>query len=447
MNALRMVLGALLGTWLVAGDPVPALAQELTSPRLRQLQHEVGSGMAGAVDTFWAEILQNGSPLVERIGDDTAMRLVTFLWRDPGDTRNVVVYSGHTNTLYEFTREHLARHSMRRLDRTSVWYRSYVLRSDARFTYYVSPNDDLTPSLEVTDWNVRTAKWRNDPLNPRTYRRPHEDRDWIASLLELPAASPQPWIQRRIGVPEGRLDERRFRSPLLGNERRIWIYTPASFRNGGRRAHLLLLFDGWSAVHRQPTLAILDNLHALAAIEPVVAVMIDPLDRKAELGCSQRFSDALARELLPWIRERYPITSDPGRTIVSGGSRGGLAAACAALFHPEAFGNVFSQAGQLTWKAGESELDEENARTDDEYGWIMRAYANRPTLPVRFFLSVGRLDRRGDYPLLLANRHLRDVLAAKGYAVDYSEFTGGHEEIHASLPDFLLSYFRRDFKQ
>lgn len=36
------------------------------------------------------------------------MRLVTFLWRDPGDTRNVVVYSGHTNTLYGFSNEDLA---------------------------------------------------------------------------------------------------------------------------------------------------------------------------------------------------------------------------------------------------------------------------------------------------------------------------------------------------
>lgn len=68
-------------------------------------------------------------------------------------------------------------------------------------------------------------------------------------------------------------------------------------------------------------------------------------------------------------------------------------------------------------RGSDSELEEENARTDAEYGWLMREYATRATLPVRFFLPVGRFDRAGGYPLLLANRHFRDVLLAKGLCV------------------------------
>lgn len=72
-----------------------ASAQEPVSPRLRQLGQETQAGMSGAPAKFWADTQRRGAPLVERKHADTNMHLVTFLWRDPGDTRNVVVYSGH----------------------------------------------------------------------------------------------------------------------------------------------------------------------------------------------------------------------------------------------------------------------------------------------------------------------------------------------------------------
>lgn len=435
--------GWYVGVALLAGLSAPATAQEPESPRLRQLLQEIRSGSARAHDDFWLEVRRTGTPLVERVPGDTNLVWVTFLWRSPGDTRNVVIYSGHTNSLYDFGREHFLQHSMRELPGTDVWYRTYLLPADARFTYYLSPNDDMTPSADVTDWNVRARTWQNDPLNPREYRRPHEDREWVASLVELPKAPARPWSERKANVPRGRLKEHRFRSTLLAGERRVWMYTPPGYDRARAPAHLLVMFDGWSAVHRLPTLTILDNLHASGRIQPVVAVMIDQVDRAGELGCSEQFTAVVADELLPWIRTRYAVELDAQRTIVSGGSRGGLAAACAALFRPNVFGNVFSEAGQFVWKAGESELEHENARTDAEYGWVMREVARRPRLPVRFYLAVGRLDRGGDYPLLLANRHLRDVLIAKGYEVDYWELGGGHEDANLTLAEMLLGFFRQ----
>lgn len=432
---------ALLAVALAHAAADVAAAQEPVSPRLRRLQAEISAGSANPTRDFWAEVERGGSPIVEAVARDTNTLLVTFVWRDLGDTRNVVIFSGHTNSLYSFGREHFVLHSMRKLDGTDIWYRSYVVPADARFTYYLSPNDDMTPAAEVLDWDARTRTWRHDPLNPREHRRPHEDREWIASLVELPKAMPQPWIIRKPGVPAGRVDEHRVRSALLGNDRRVWVYTPAGYDSADSTAHLLIMFDGWSALHRNPTLAVLDNLHASGRIKPVMAVMIDPVDRSEELGCSMPFTAMLTDEMLPWLRGRYPVTREPSRTIVSGGSRGGLAAACAALFRPDVFGNVFSGSGQFVWKAGDSELEHENARTDAEYGWVMREYAGRPRLPVRFYLSIGRFDRGGDYPLLLANRHFRDVLVAKGYSVKYWELGGGHEDANPVLAEMLLSLF------
>lgn len=46
-------------------------------------------------------------------------------------------------------------------------------------------------------------------------------------------------------------------------------------------------------------------------------------------------------------------------------------------------------------------------------------------------LDVGVFDSRmlpGERPgIVLANRHTRNVLRAKGYSVHYSEFCGGHD--------------------
>ena len=60
-----------------------------------------------------------------------------------------------------------------------------------------------------------------------------------------------------------------------------------------------------------------------------------------------------------------------------------------------------------------------------------------------FYLEVGRMENRpegnGGTTLLASNRHLRDVLRAKGYTIQYAEVYGDHDPVHwrRTLPEAL----------
>jgi enterochelin esterase family protein len=152
------------------------------------------------------------------------------------------------------------------------------------------------------------------------------------------------------------------------------------------------------------------------------------------MSCHPPFAEFLARELVPWVRRGYRVSADPARTVIAGSSLGGLAAACAAVKHPEIFGNVLSISGSFYWKPpGETEPER-----------LAREIATGPKLKLRFYLEAGLMEGRPrpESPSLLeANRHLRNVLQAKGYEVGYQEFNGGHSILNwrGSFPNGLLA--------
>jgi enterochelin esterase family protein len=199
-----------------------------------------------------------------------------------------------------------------------------------------------------------------------------------------------------------------------------------------------VLCDGAQYVHRIGAPAILDNLAAAGRLPPLVAVFVDAIDgahRGRELSGDAPFAAFLAAELVPWARAQARVTRDPARTIVGGMSLGGLAAAAAAFYRPDVFGNVLSQSGSVYWKPAD----------DPEYEWLARRFAAHPRQDVRFWLDVGRLETSprpaGCPALLVANRHLRTVLRATGHTVHYHEFSGGHDNAcwQITLPEALVA--------
>jgi hypothetical protein len=66
----------------------------------------------------------------------------------------------------------------------------------------------------------------------------------------------------------------------------------------------------------------------------------------------------------------------------------------------------------------------------EQYGVVMQRIAAMPKLSLRFYLDVGKFENDFHPSPLTANRHLRDVLIAKGYALKYQEFAGHHSPVN-----------------
>jgi enterochelin esterase-like enzyme len=406
----------------------------IRSPRLVKLEMDLKSRDVAALDNFWREVEQRGTPLVESIPSDEKHVLVTFLWRGGTETKNVGLFSDLPG-MAEAPEVNL----LTNLLGTDVWFKSYKVRKDGRFTYYLSPNDSLIPRAQRKDKDWETLQ--ADPLNPHHFVMHEEERDWVRSLVELPGAAPVRWLEA-LNAPKGRIQMYHLSSKVLREDRRFWIYTPLGYTSEGKLYDLVVLFDGWMFAQMIPTGTIVDNLLAAGRIRPLVVLMVDQKDRSVELACNESFNAFLVHELIPWVRARYHVTSDPAKTTIGGQSFGGLAAAFAGLRHPEVFGNVLAITGDFSWDPREGRAADQE---DLEYEWIIRQYAGSPKLPLRFAITAGLFDYGGGITpqpsSLAANRHMRDVLLAKGYTVIYREIAGADEVLTSAiaLPDGLSS--------
>ena len=400
------------------------------SPRIEQLRQDLEADRDKALEAFWTELKQNGTPLLEATDDDHT--LVSFVWRGGPDTRNVIV-----NVDAEPIFRNLQLH---RLSDTDVWYRTYRLPSEAQFYYQFSPNDSLVPFNEVTDWASRAETFVSDPLNPQGITIGNRS----FSFAVLPAAKKPAEYQVREPASEGAFEPSTrqafaIQSPTLGDHR-VWIYTTPGLARPAGQVNLLIFVDGSGAWQLIPSRRMLDNLFADGRIGPTIAVYTDSPDRERDLACSDEYLALLIDELLPFVAERYGAQFQPGKTVISGRSLGGLFAGYAVWRRPDAFGGALLQSPSLWWG---------NTR-DGENEWLTRQIASSPAVSARFYVAPGMFETQTNSPssisILFSSRHFRDVLTAKGYGMKYREVAGGHDPLNweMSLPEGVVYLLGRE---
>ena len=404
------------------------------SPRIPARARDRAGGGDAILERFWTEVAAEGTPLVERAAGASGRCIVTFLWRDrhgrDAGTSGVVLMAN------KLTDPSVWRESnLERLAGTDVWHRSFEIGSDWRATYQLAVDDGYAPADDGAPvppgprrrWDRVSRLAGPDPLNTRTFPAKRGGPD--TSVVELPAAPPQPWSRPHRDRPAGTVTTHRVTSSALGNSRDVWMYLPPGGGAGGP-CSVALLLDGEDWVSRLDAATIFDNLIAAGAIPPTVAIMPHALDvptRWREMTANDAFVAFVADELLPWAAARYPLTADPARTVVAGQSIGGLSAAHLALCAPHRIGATLIQSASLWWAPDEREH------------WLARRFADAPQ-SVDVYLEVGLEE----WTLLEDHRHLHRSLRAHGHPVTYREYNGGHDALcwRGGLADGLIALER-----
>jgi enterochelin esterase-like enzyme len=396
---------------------------KLASPIMADLARSVAAGER--TDAFWRMVAEKGAPLVEPGPDSKA--IVTFLARG---AKHGVRILGAPSSDHD---------PMERLADSDVWFKTYLLPSSTRLSYKLAPDAPDFPGTERERRVAILATAKADPLNRAPWPVEASDAYNQSSTVSLPDAPAQPWIAP-AGARSGTPSSLTFASEKLGNIRDVTIYTPPDFNPADPETVLLFVFDGREYQSKVPTPLILDNMIAARVIPPTVAVFIPNIDgdaRATELPGNATFADALAEELLPKVLAATKLAGNPARTALAGSSFGGLASSTIALRHPEAFGNVISLSGSYWWHPEGTDPARDNH--------VATLVASTPRRDLRFFLSAGLFESRGGGrpSILETNRHLRDVLEAKGYAVIAREYAGGHDYLvwRGALSDGLLALF------
>jgi enterochelin esterase family protein len=380
------------------------------SPTIAKLASELKHGNEAALADFWKQI-QGHAPLVEAMAGDSHNSLVTYLWHGDDKTRRVNLVGGPSSLDGDSVKW------LARLEGTDLWYRTEPVPNDSRFLYIFQVNrPEILPATLAARDRALFDLGHDDPLNPPAHGS-------IASLLELPDAPLEPWLEEDPAIAHGNLSEElSIDSKILNQTRKFIVYTPAGEAADNDPGWLLVVFDGEFCTHRYPT--ILDNLIAARKLPRISVLFVYQTEnRDKELNCCQPQADFVVNELLPRVRANYHVGTEPKRVIVGGFSLGGLMAAYCAMKHPDEFGNVLSMSGSFWWTP---EADGGDFTPSIEPGWLTREFATAARLPIRFFMSAGRFESSYPVSLLAENRRFRDVLIAKGYPVQYQEYSSGH---------------------
>jgi len=335
-----------------------------------------------------------------------------MIWKGREDIKKVAVFG-------EAFGFNTSENQLERLLDTDLWFRTYKARRDSRSFYIFFINEPDNDDVPFDELDTRI-----DPFNSNKYicitDEKYPDEPYLMkkeeSLVEMPDFIENIWVKERKDNKKGRIEMINFKSEILDNERRIWIYTPYNYSKDREPYNLAIFTDGWEYLNVAKAPEILDNLIIEKKIPSTCSVFIETHEeRDIELTCNEAFLEFLTKEIYPWMHEKYNITNEPSKTIMAGFSYGGITAAYAGLKHSELFGKILSQSGAYYW-------------SPEDYGkvdWLVDQYEMMDKLPLDYYMSLGiyEFSYEDHYK---ANLRMEKVLKEKGYKVSYEEFPGGH---------------------
>ncbi len=274
-----------------------------------------------------------------------------------------------------------------------------------------------------------------DPNNVQVRR----DGTRYQSYFIIPGAESDIYVHKS-GVPHGNVSKVWYNSPVLGIDRRVYIYTPAGYEKSNRKYPVFYLLhgaggdeDAWTNMGRAAQ--IMDNLIAQGKAKPMIVVMTngnanqsgaqndvtDPPVQGDMMAAYQRlagkFESHLVKDLVPFIEKNYKVTTGKDNRAIAGLSMGGMHTQTITNDNPKMFSyiGVFSM-GIMSFG---QQSPEEAARLDKERDTKIAALKNSGYK--LYWIGCGKDDF-----VYQGVIKLRSTLDKQEFKYIYRESTGGH---------------------
>jgi len=185
----------------------------------------------------------------------------------------------------------------------------------------------------------------------------------VQNVFLVPGHPPMAW--EPANVPHGVVHHHYYRSNIVGINSEYYVYTPPNFESKKKYPVLYLLHgysddpSAWTSMGKANV--ILDNLIAQGKARPMIVVMplgygtMDMITRgwtawrdpELVIRNFTRFSDALLQEVMPLVKQQYPISDKSQEHAIAGLSMGGAESLLVGLNHTSDFAYVgaFSAGG------------------------------------------------------------------------------------------------------
>ncbi len=299
-----------------------------------------------------------------------------------------------------------SRIELRRIPNTDAFYLPLDLPKRARVEY----------KFEV----IRKGKgrWTADPRNPRRAYDP------FGSNSVCPASSYEEpeWTQVDPTTRAGQLVDGQVFSEAWGQERTYKLYIPYGAR-AGKRYPLLIVHDGDDFLHFAKMRACLDNLIHRHEMAPILVCFTSGIQRNWEYAANPKQADFLALELLPHLRESFPVLDGPEFHGIMGASFGAVSSLFAAIRHPNTWGRLLLQSGSFAFTdIGEHER---GPLWDPIVEFVNELRANPPRIESQIYQSCGTFES-----LIYYNRSLFPVFQRVADSARFTEAPDGHNWIN-----------------
>ncbi len=376
----------------------------------RRLEQAKENELHDEIERFIQVLKAVGSPMIDGSS-------VHFVYYDP-EARQVAVTG-------EFNQWDRRGTPLLPLGKTGIFYRTMDFQGPVRVEYKL----------------IVDGEWELDPFCPNSIDNGigEKNSSFVVGDLRDP-----PELEVSASVPHGHVQEFEFDSDVLHNKRHVYVYLPPGYDDRvNERFPVLYVHDGGEYLTRARLPTILDNLIHNQEIPPLMAVMVDPIDRIREYWANEDYGRFTETELIPHIDKTYrTLARREGRGVL-GASMGGLISTYLGLSRPHLFSKVAGQSSALFLMEGErsasfvTDMLKRFGASQNPWGKAKRlsALVAELRMPLAFYYDVGKYEPQ----FIPAHKRLIPLLEAQGCPCLYQELIGGHNwtSWRAHLKDML----------